>query len=261
MDKPGRVLVVHEEVEVADMLCQVLAARGFRVARCESLERAVGRLAGNDIDAIVVAWDHPLGRSVFRWALEERPGLRPRFVFVVEHIPALMQAEARRRRVAQLGDVDGVVDAVRVTCARHRKRTRPRPRFERRPRVLLVDDDALDRHAMAGLLHAAGYDVITSESVRTAEAWLESTPFDVVLSDWCIGDSIGSELRRWMSSRCPQQLGALVFVTAGEVDGPRQVVWPVPVLPKGQDSPELFAVLERAVAARDDAKDPPAVTA
>jgi CheY-like chemotaxis protein len=51
-------------------------------------------------------------------------------------------------------------------------------------RLLLVEDEADQRHLVAALLGGAGYPVAETASAEEALAELERSPVDLVLSDW-----------------------------------------------------------------------------
>lgn len=54
------------------------------------------------------------------------------------------------------------------------------------PRVLVVDDEALPRRAVARWLGGLGLDVVTVGSAAEALALLAVQPFDVVIADWML---------------------------------------------------------------------------
>jgi DNA-binding response OmpR family regulator len=78
--------------------------------------------------------------------------------------------------------------------------------------LLLVEDDALNRLALAGLLEEAGFAVVTAGSYTEAANLLQRPrAYDAVLLDEGLGDGSGSELiplvRHWMPGT------KVVFVT------------------------------------------------
>src|SRR5246127_768996 len=58
-------------------------------------------------------------------------------------------------------------------------------------RILVVDDDALIRHALADALILAGFEVTTAEERQEAEALLATRSYDLVLTDLLLGDLSG----------------------------------------------------------------------
>ena len=70
----------------------------------------------------------------------------------------------------------------------------------RSPRVLVVDDEALPRRAVARWLGGLGLEVVAVGSAAEALELLASEPFDVVVADWLLvpperGDLLLSEVR------------------------------------------------------------------
>jgi len=241
------VVVVHEETEVGDLLTGLFHAHGFEVEWCRSHDAVVARLTSRPADLVVTAWDRRLGQEAYRWALDQPRDLRRRFVFIVDELPPSLRRAVAERRVARLADVAAVLDMVVTTCRRLRATTVPVALGATRPRLLLVEDDADQLAAMRDVLGERGYEIVAAGGVHAAVATLQATGVEAVLSDWCMGDGTGADLRAWIARHRPDLLGALVFVTGGDVNGPRAGVWPVPVLPKGQDTQALVTALTRAV--------------
>lgn len=241
MARLGGVLVVHDEEAVVDLLRGFYEAQGFAVETCSTFDDAVVRMT--DSDAVVVAaWDRPLGQRLFRWVAEEHRELRHRFVFVVDELSDATAEGAVRGRIVALHDLGALLDAVANRLARLRARVS-------RPRVLLAEDDPEQRAAIGDLLVAEGFEVDAVGGAHAAIARLERIRFDAVLADWQMPEGSGIELHHWVASRRPELLDAMVFLTGGDVAAARTEVAPVPVLPKGQDSPQLLALL-RAPRAR-----------
>ena len=51
-------------------------------------------------------------------------------------------------------------------------------------KILIVDDEQLQRETLAGFLKKIGYDVATADSAQTALAYMHLNSVDVVLSDY-----------------------------------------------------------------------------
>jgi DNA-binding response OmpR family regulator len=58
-------------------------------------------------------------------------------------------------------------------------------------RILIVDDDAMVRRALAQALTAAGFDAATAEEREEAEALLATQSYDLVITDLRLGDLTG----------------------------------------------------------------------
>lgn len=239
-----RLVVVHEDAEVAHQLTDLCRVRGFDVAWSWSYAAAVKRIESWPADIVITAWDRPLGQQIYRWGLQRDLGKR--FGFVVDEIVPRLQRAAEQRRVARLADHDAVREMV-LDLGRQRRAAQAAVARATRPRLLLVEDDPDQRAAMTDVLEAVGYDVVAAGGVHDAMAALEAPGIDGVLSDWCMADGTGAELRNLIASQRPDMLGALVFITGGDVAAPAATVAPAPVLPKGQDSMTLASVLTRAI--------------
>nr|MBC8190971.1 response regulator [FCB group bacterium] len=84
-------------------------------------------------------------------------------------------------------------------------------------KILIVDDERLQRDSLAGFLQKIGYDVSTADSAQTALAHMYSHPVDIVLSDYKMPYMTGADLLREVKSRHPNVI--LVLITAfGTVD-------------------------------------------
>ena len=84
-------------------------------------------------------------------------------------------------------------------------------------RLLIVDDEQLQRDSLAGFLKKIGYEVSTADSAQTALAHMHKHPVDIVLSDYKMPYMTGADLLKEVKSRHPHVI--LVLITAfGTVD-------------------------------------------
>jgi two-component system NtrC family response regulator len=84
-------------------------------------------------------------------------------------------------------------------------------------KILIVDDEQLQRETLAGFLKKIGYDVATADSSQTALAYMHLNSVDVVLSDYKMPYMTGADLLQEVKSRHPGVI--LVLITAfGTVD-------------------------------------------
>jgi len=84
-------------------------------------------------------------------------------------------------------------------------------------RILLVEDETAQRMLVAGILKAEGHHVQQADSVESALTLLESTPFDMVVSDWKLPGKSGFELLGAVRDR--HENIAFILVTAyGSID-------------------------------------------
>jgi two-component system response regulator PilR (NtrC family) len=61
-------------------------------------------------------------------------------------------------------------------------------------RILCVDDEQHAAKLKCIILETAGHQAIPATSVREAIALMESNPFDVVVTDWRLGDACGRDI-------------------------------------------------------------------
>jgi CheY-like chemotaxis protein len=74
----------------------------------------------------------------------------------------------------------------------------------RRPRVLVVDDDAAITATFESILTGEGYDVVTATEGRIAIEAAGRTAFDVILLDLVMPEMDGLEVLRRMRAVAPQ---------------------------------------------------------
>ncbi|MCA9313951.1 MAG: sigma-54-dependent Fis family transcriptional regulator [Planctomycetes bacterium] len=118
------------------------------------------------------------------------------------------------------------------------------------PRVLVVEDDAFQREALAGVLGDAGFDVVAAEDVASATRALQTEP-DALVTDFHLPDGTGLDVIR--ESRALAVRPAALLVTAYgtislAVDAMREGAMDVQVKPV--DPAALVATLRRALRTR-----------
>lgn len=102
--------------------------------------------------------------------------------------------------------------------------SKPAPRFERPRRVLVVDDDADNREALAELLLLLGHEVEAVETATQALKRVGECAFEAALLDFAMPEMNGLELARRLRQACPRLRLALVTgweqtpAAPGEVD-------------------------------------------
>jgi CheY-like chemotaxis protein len=79
--------------------------------------------------------------------------------------------------------------------------TELRERFSRVRRLLVVEDDAVQRAAIEALLSAESVEIVAVESVAQAIAELEKTQFDCVVTDLSLPDASGFDLIEHLAAR------------------------------------------------------------
>jgi two-component system response regulator FixJ len=144
----------------------------------------------------------------------------------------------------------GVWRILRVSCRfiPTHDGVRPTPTVtDRRPTLVLVEDDDHVRRALTRMLGSCGYDVRAFDS---AEAWLAGTcPADGAIIDINLPGMSGLEL----DERLTHEGRAIptVFITAHDEPGPatNRVI-----LQKPLDAQDLLDAIEHALAARKDGR-------
>ena len=88
----------------------------------------------------------------------------------------------------------------------------PKPNASQRT-ILVVDDEAEIREALAEILTSAQHRVVTASSGREALERMAAEHYDVILTDIRMPDLDGRALYREIERRWPGQVGRVVFVT------------------------------------------------
>jgi CheY-like chemotaxis protein len=107
-------------------------------------------------------------------------------------------------------------------------------------KILLVEDEAGIRAGLTSFLQMRGHEVRAAASCREGLQWLEVEDFDVVVTDWRLGDDVGPVIVT--RAKCPT-LVMSGFV--GEVDTGAARVMAKPVPPA-----ELLAEIEKLASRR-----------
>jgi CheY-like chemotaxis protein len=246
------VLVVFDDPNLLDLLTRVFEARKLNVATAATKGQAVTALeSGRTIDVIVAAWDdaHPVGGEVYRWVLKNRVALRAHFVFVGDDVPAEFDRVVAGRCLAvRPGEAEELVRVVEATARRNERAQRLGDQDlswldSDRPALLLVEGDPMQLMVMASLLGDVGFRLTGVESGNAAIAQLEQQDFDVIVTCWHMPDGSGADLYRWVCTMRPWLLDRLLVLTGASPAEVEPVAVGVPVVPKGQDSGALLALL------------------
>jgi CheY-like chemotaxis protein len=119
--------------------------------------------------------------------------------------------------------------------------------------VLLVDDVPAFARAVHGLLELQGHHVTVVDSVATALDAVEAHDFDVVLTDYSLGEATGADLAERLADRPSPPFVVLVTGYATQIDDPSLLSRGVSaVLPKPCRGDDLRAVLARVRATRTE---------
>ena len=80
--------------------------------------------------------------------------------------------------------------------------------------ILIIDDNPKNIQVAASILKQAGYDVEFALDGLSGMAWLESSPFDVILLDVMMPGEDGFEICRKIKANPRFELIPVIFVTA-----------------------------------------------
>jgi two-component system KDP operon response regulator KdpE len=83
-------------------------------------------------------------------------------------------------------------------------------------RLLVVDDDLVQRRLIAKMAARAGHHVLQADSVREAEARLD-TPVDCVTVDLGLSDGIGADVLHLIAEKCPNAQVLLITGASGRM--------------------------------------------
>jgi CheY-like chemotaxis protein len=120
------------------------------------------------------------------------------------------------------------------------------PKPERGYDVLLVDDEPAFARAVRDLLGLQGHTVTVVDSARAALEAVDAHEYDVVLTDYSLGDVTGAELAEQLDARESRPYVILVTGYATEIDDPTLLTRGVnAVLPKPCRGVDLKDVLSR----------------
>jgi CheY-like chemotaxis protein len=206
-----RVLVADDNAAARVLMATALRAWGARPTLAESLEGALAELRGGVYEAVII--DDPLPDGDARQLLRRLRGLggaRPRVIRLVGFADLKPVAEESGRhdwfdaevtkplRLAQLhAALSGRAAGVGHEAERARGRT---PEAQLAGRVLVVEDQPLNREVADGMLSSLGLSVETAGNGAEALERLRREAFDLVLMDCEMpvmdGLSATRELRR-----------------------------------------------------------------
>ena len=122
----------------------------------------------------------------------------------------------------------------------------------RRVRILLVEDEQLNRDLVRAILARAGdpvlaaADLVEADSLAAARARLATGPFDILLLDVHLSDGSGLTLAQELSEHPADRPPAVIALTAGIFPEQRQAALAAgchTILSKPHTAAELLAVL------------------
>lgn len=194
MDSTRSVLVVEDDAEFARILYDLAHEQQYRCLVADTA--AEGLQIANDVlpDAILLDIGLPdsSGMSVLQ-KLKANP--------LTRHIPVHIVSAADRSDVAlQMGAVGYVIKPATRDRLKEVFNKLDDKLAQKVKRVLLVEDDALQRHSVVQLIGDEDVDITAVESGEEAIALLRSTIFDCMIIDLKLPDMQGHELLQRMSA-------------------------------------------------------------
>jgi CheY-like chemotaxis protein len=87
------------------------------------------------------------------------------------------------------------------------------PSRERRPRILVVDDERPVRTLQLRILQRIGYDAVEAASAEEARRAIQAGAVDAVVSDVRMPGESGIDLYRWLQAEDPELAAHFLFVT------------------------------------------------
>jgi len=190
---PARVLVVEDEVELADVVAELLSARGHQVDVARNGREALEKLVGQAYHVILSDLRMPEmdGPTLYAEVQRRFPGLERRFVFVTGDTFAGRTTDFLERtgcpslaKPFTLEDVERVVNEVRRASGWPAlPESVPRPEVVRQCRLLVIQDDAALRSATVALLREEGYQVDAAADGAAGLALARERRFDLVICE------------------------------------------------------------------------------
>jgi CheY-like chemotaxis protein len=179
---PPRVLVVEDVEGDARVTESLLARAGYQVVIASSAEEALGLFERESFGLVIIDLGLPgiSGHSLIDWIREAGVSRDvPIIVLTARDLSTDEQRQLERRvqLVATKGIMTGAgfLDAVTSVCGP--------ARATGRPRVLVVDDNEMNRRVVATMLPPAGFDVVEAADAAEAIALASKDPPQVILMD------------------------------------------------------------------------------
>jgi signal transduction histidine kinase/CheY-like chemotaxis protein len=208
----GVVLVVEDDVAFARIL--------YDLARERKLQCLVAHDAAS---GLALAAKYPLVGVVLDVNLPDRTGLyvldQLKRSSATRHVPVHMASvEDRSRQALSMGAVGYLrkpADREALAAALARLEAHG---AERQRRVLIVEDDAVERMAIERLLSAPGVETVTVASIAAAKRELSSRTFDCVVTDLGFPDGSGFDLVTQMAREEKYAFPPIIVYTARSLD-------------------------------------------
>ena len=202
---PARVLLVEDEVELADVVAELLSARGHHVDVARNGREALEKLDRQTYHVILSDLRMPEmdGPTLYAEVQRRFPGLERCFVFVTGDTFAGRTTDFLERtgcpslaKPFTLEDVERIVNEVRRANVRPElPESVPRPEVVGESRLLVIEDDAALRSAMVDLLEEEGHQVDAAADGASGLALARERRFDLIICDVKMRDLDGYAVR------------------------------------------------------------------
>jgi signal transduction histidine kinase/DNA-binding response OmpR family regulator/CHASE3 domain sensor protein len=185
-------LIVEDDVTFAEILAKLATELAFQFVVAHSAEEGV-RLATEFLPAAIIL-DVNLPDRLGLTALD-----RLKQNSATRHIPVhVMSAEDYSSMALSMGAAGYLFKPIQreelVTAL-----TRMKERFSRMRRLLVVEDDAVQREAVTQLLSSEDVEIVAVATVAEAERQLSAGTFDCVVTDLSLPDASGYDLLEHMA--------------------------------------------------------------
>ncbi|WP_193183504.1 response regulator [Nisaea sediminum] len=234
-----RVLVIEDNASANQALCEMLRSMSFEVDSVDNGQAAIDRVRqGSRYDLVFADWRMPGldGIETIRRIREESPpGEVPGFVLATAYgrddvMKAAADAEIDEVLVKPLNPSQLLNSALRVLgpetggfdITRQGGTEQPSTTFLGKQRILVVEDNPLNRDVAIGLLRSFGADTEVAENGAEALDRLEQRQFDAVLMDVQMPVMDGYTATREIRRRYPELELPIIAMTANALSGDRE---------------------------------------
>ncbi|GAA4336666.1 PAS domain-containing sensor histidine kinase [Pigmentiphaga soli] len=238
------ILVVEDHPTVRTTVVDMLASLGYAVLTADNASDALRLIeSGTHVDLIFTDVVMPGALS--------SPEMARRAVARLPGIKVLFTSGYTRNALVHGGRLDAGVALLSKPYRREDLARRIRqllgtaPNSQRRPLVLLVDDDCDMRATVADMLALLDYDVHTAASGAEALQAMAERPADLLLADQLLPDMPGTELAAELRRRFPGL--AVVFASGRRLPSEAELGFEAARLQKPYTLDQLRGALARAL--------------
>ncbi|WP_420403632.1 response regulator [Nisaea sp.] len=234
-----RVLVIEDNASANQALCEMLRSMSFEVDSVDNGQAAIDRIRqGSRYDLVFADWRMP-GldgiETIRRMRAESPSGEVPGFVLATAYgrddvMKAAADAKIDEVLVKPLNPSQLLNSALRVLrpedealdISRQGGTEQPSTTFLGKQRILVVEDNPLNRDVAIGLLRSFGAETEVAENGAEALSRLEQRRFDAVLMDVQMPVMDGYAATREIRRRYPDLELPVIAMTANALSGDRE---------------------------------------